>query len=210
MVTSKMISALSLRTAYVSLLMALINLTYIRAEGRESEGSVIQEYTDCGSEDKIIYFDYVHATPMPVIVPGTLFVTVLGNVTMDLPRRVNVYLEIKKYIFGFPFTVPCFNGGLGSCTFENICRQLEQYEAVGCPKALRHFGIQCHCPFAAGHFNLTRLPINIPKISGLAKSLVNGDYLLELRINEEDGPELGCLRVNFSMKRRHKGWLFKI
>ncbi|KAK0041561.1 ganglioside GM2 activator, partial [Biomphalaria pfeifferi] len=66
------------------------------------------------SEDKIIYFDYVHATPMPVIVPGTLFVTVLGNVTMDLPRRVNVYLEIKKYIFGFPFTVPCFNGGLGS------------------------------------------------------------------------------------------------
>ncbi|KAK0041562.1 ganglioside GM2 activator, partial [Biomphalaria pfeifferi] len=58
-------------------------------------------------------------------------------------------------------------------TFENICRQLEQYETVGCPKALRHFGIQCHCPFASGHFNLTRLPINIPRISGLAKSLVN-------------------------------------
>lgn len=37
-----------------------------------------------------------------------------------------------------------------------------------------------------------------------------GDYELELRINEEDGEELGCLHVKFSMKKRSKGWLFKI
>ncbi|CAL1534866.1 unnamed protein product, partial [Lymnaea stagnalis] len=160
--------------------------------------------------DKAINFDYAHATPMPVIVPGTLYVTLSGNLTSDLPRRVNVYINIKKYFFGFPFSVPCFSDGIGSCSYENICRQLEQYEATGCPKALRHFGIPCHCPFSPGHFNITHLPINVPRIHGLATTLVNGDYQLELRIIEEDGPELGCLRVNFSLKKRHRGWLFKI
>ena len=61
-----------------------------------------------------IRFLTVKAHPIPVIVPGTLYVTLAGNLTTDLPRRLTVELSIMKYFFGFPFTVPCLKGRIGS------------------------------------------------------------------------------------------------
>lgn len=67
-----------------------------------------------GTEEKLIHFQHVDASPNPVVIPGTLHITMSGNVTSDLPRRVNVYLSMKKYLFGFPFPVPCLATGIGS------------------------------------------------------------------------------------------------
>ena len=61
-----------------------------------------------------IRFLTVKAHPIPVIVPGTLYVTMVGNVTYDLPRRLSVELSIMKYFFGFAVTVPCLKGRIGS------------------------------------------------------------------------------------------------
>ncbi|CAG5114822.1 unnamed protein product [Candidula unifasciata] len=180
------------------------------SDNRKKREKSMLDFVDCGTAEKLIHFHHVDASPNPVIIPGTLHISMSGNVTSDLPRRVNVYMGMKKYLFGFPFTVPCLATGIGSCSYENLCASLEQYEVNGCPGPLRHLGFPCHCPFLAGDFSLTDIPLNIPKIQGFASTLLNGDYELELRISEEDGEELGCLHVKFSMKKRSKGWLFKI
>ncbi|XP_005100086.1 ganglioside GM2 activator [Aplysia californica] len=103
---------------------------------------------------------------------------------------------------------PVSYGGPG--TYENICHSLETYESMGCPRAMRHHGLYCYCPFTAGKFHFKNLPVNMPKVHGFAGALLNGDYELELRIHEEEGDELGCLHIKFSMKKRNRGWLFKI
>lgn len=40
--------------------------------------------------------------------------------------------------------------------------------------------------------------------------LLQGDYEVVFRFLDENKDELGCLEVKFSMKKRHRGWLFKI
>lgn len=37
-----------------------------------------------------------------------------------------------------------------------------------------------------------------------------GDYAVNFRILDEDSGELGCLNLRFAMKKRNKGWLFRI
>ncbi|KAL5011483.1 hypothetical protein ScPMuIL_010034 [Solemya velum] len=147
---------------------------------------------------------------MPIITPGTLYVSLAGNVTHELPRRISIELVVKKYLIGIPFMLPCFNDRIGSCTYENICAYLDQYQKRRCPRTLRHHRLRCHCPFLAGDFSFKDIPLNIPKIGGFAGAFVNGDYEVVFRFLDEDKEELGCLELKFSMKKRHRGWLFKI
>ncbi|XP_067662986.1 ganglioside GM2 activator-like [Haliotis asinina] len=178
---------------------------------RRKRERTILRFADCGKENnRPIHFYDVKASPMPVIIPGTLYVSFTGNVTEDLPRRVSVELSIMKYFFGIPFMIPCFDNHIGSCTYDNICHRLEKYEQSGCPKTLRAYNVQCHCPFQAGDFTVSRVPVNVPKIHGFAGALINGDYELVLSILDENRSQLGCLELKFSMKKRHRGWLFKI
>ncbi|GFO09267.1 ganglioside gm2 activator [Plakobranchus ocellatus] len=189
----------------------LSTLGYTVTESRRRRGRALLNYADCGSgEDKLIHFHTVEATPIPVVLPGTLYLSMSGNLTSDLPRRVNLYLAVTKYFFGFPFVVPCLSNGVGSCSYENICATLDHYEKHGCPAALQHYGVQCFCPFTAGEFNLVDVPVTIPKVQGFASAILNGDYELQVKLVEEDGPVLGCLRIKFTMKKRSRGWLFKI
>ncbi|KAK7097360.1 hypothetical protein V1264_004351 [Littorina saxatilis] len=181
------------------------------ALSRRKREKATLRFSDCGSDpNRPIHFQMVKAHPIPVIVPGTLYVTMAGNLTADLPRRLRVELSIMKYFFGFPFTVPCFRGKIGSCVYDNICDSLERFEGRRCPRTLRQHGLQCHCPFHAGHFSVQDLPLNVPKVQGYAGSLLNGDYKLMLSVYDEERVQLGCLELKFSMKKRHRGWLFKI
>ncbi|XP_076446909.1 ganglioside GM2 activator-like [Babylonia areolata] len=179
--------------------------------GRRKREKATLRFSDCGTDPhRPIRFLAVKAHPIPVIVPGTLYVTMAGNVTYDLPRRLTVELSIMKYIFGFAITVPCLKGRIGSCTYENICASLERFERRRCPRSLRRHGLPCHCPFRAGEFSVHDLPLNVPKVHGYAASLLNGDYRLTLSVYDEEHIQLGCLELKFSMKKRHRGWLFKI
>ncbi|XP_041357547.1 ganglioside GM2 activator-like [Gigantopelta aegis] len=122
-----------------------------------------------------IHFYNIKAHPMPIIIPGTLYVSMVGNVTHDLPRRITIEMSIMKYFFGIPFMIPCFDNRIGSCTYNNICQKLERYETNGCPRTLRHFNMQCHCPLLAGEFTILKVP---------------GDYELVLNILDENKKEL--------------------
>ncbi|XP_069130901.1 ganglioside GM2 activator-like isoform X1 [Argopecten irradians] len=171
-------------------------------------------FTDCGKNPHrpIFFYDF-KANPIPIITPGTLYVSMAGNISYDLPRRISIKLEVKKYFIGIAFLVPCFDSNIGSCTYDNICANLETFERrQRCPKRLRNFNIQCHCPFQAGEFNFKDLALNIPKIGGFAGAFVKvrGDYEVVFKVLDENTEELGCLNLRFTIKRRHKGWLFKI
>ena len=56
--------------------------------------------------------------------------------------------------------------------YEHICDNLERFEVLGCPKTLKQYGLQCHCPFKSGEFQVRNLPLNIPKIHGFARAFI--------------------------------------
>ncbi|KAL3878934.1 hypothetical protein ACJMK2_031258 [Sinanodonta woodiana] len=119
----------------------------------------------------IVFYD-VRVHPMPIVTPGTVYLTFSGNITKDLPRGISVELGVVKYMIGIPFPLPCFDNHLGSCLYSNICANLAEYEYRGCPKKFKQYNIQCYCPFQAGDFSLRNLPLNIPKIGGFAGAFV--------------------------------------
>ncbi|WAR00418.1 hypothetical protein MAR_024790, partial [Mya arenaria] len=131
--------------------------------------------------DRPLQFYDVKAHPVPIVTPGTLYVSFRGNITYDLPRDISFELGLVKYFIGIPFPLPCFDSSLGSC-----------------------------CPFKSGEFNVKNLPLNIPKIRGFARAFIRGDYGLKLRVLDSESTELGCLQLEFSVKKRYRGWLFKI
>nr|KAG5705442.1 hypothetical protein BaRGS_004569 [Batillaria attramentaria] len=140
------------------ILALLLCLLPVTSQARRKRDKATLRFSDCGSDpDRPIHFSTVRAHPIPVIVPGTLYVTLAGNLTSDLPRRLT-----------------------------------------------------CHCPFLAGPFSVHNLALNVPRVHGYAGSLLNGDYKLVLTILGEQRVQLGCLELKFSMKKRHRGWLFKI
>ena len=65
-------------------------------------------------KDRPIFFHDVQAYPIPIITPGTLYVSMLGNVTYTLPRMISVKMTVTKYFIGIPFQLPCFNNNIGS------------------------------------------------------------------------------------------------
>ena len=56
--------------------------------------------------------------------------------------------------------------------YEHICDNLQRFEVLGCPKTLKQYGLQCHCPFKSGEFQVRNLPLNIPKIHGFARAFI--------------------------------------
>ncbi|XP_052797043.1 ganglioside GM2 activator-like isoform X2 [Mya arenaria] len=199
----------------VTLLWTLIVLASIPAvicgKGRRKREKPGLKFADCGSEvDRPLQFYDVKAHPVPIVTPGTLYVSFRGNITYDLPRDISFELGLVKYFIGIPFPLPCFDSSLGSCTYHDICDNLKHYEYAGCPRSLRQYGLQCSCPFKSGEFNVKNLPLNIPKIRGFARAFIRGDYGLKLRVLDSESTELGCLQLEFSVKKRYRGWLFKI
>ncbi|CAG2256765.1 ganglioside GM2 activator-like isoform X1 [Mytilus galloprovincialis] len=200
-------------TLFPVLILLLTGCTTIL--GRRKRDNKSFKFSDCGSDpNRPILFHHVKIHPNPIVTPGTLELSMAGNITHDLPRRISIEMKVTKYFFNrIPFSLPCFENQIGSCTYDNICQNLERFEKrQRCPKRLRHLDIQCYCPFHAGVFSVKNLAVNIPRIGGYAGSFVKvrGDYAVNFRILDEDSGELGCLNLRFAMKKRNKGWLFRI
>ncbi|XP_060590967.1 ganglioside GM2 activator-like isoform X1 [Ruditapes philippinarum] len=207
-----------MKSFYLTILWTFVAIVIFAKEiqcrrGRKKRDKYGLKFSDCGADpDRPLRFYDVKAHPIPIITPGTLYVSFKGNISRDLPRTIAIELGLVKYFVGIPFPLPCFDNRLGSCSYYNICDNLQKYELLGCPKTIKQYGVQCSCPFKAGEFNVRNLPLNIPKVRGFARAFirVRGDYGLTLRILDDDSTELGCLRLGFSVKKRYKGWLFKI
>ncbi|PVD34726.1 hypothetical protein C0Q70_06003 [Pomacea canaliculata] len=144
---------MGLGCAQLMLTLLLVQLPVVQSRRKREKATLT--FSDCGSDpDRLIHFHEVKAHPMPIIVPGTLYVTFAGNFTSDLPRRLTVELNIMN-------------------TYDNVCASLERFEGRRCPRSLRQRGLQCHCPFLAGHFAVSDLPLNVPRVKGYAGSLLN-------------------------------------
>ncbi|XP_029639008.1 ganglioside GM2 activator-like [Octopus sinensis] len=193
-------------TLFILLLLEL-NKTF--AGKRRQERSVLR-FADCGkSQHRVITINHVRINPMPIVAPGTVYLSMAGTLSHDLPRRLTVDLNVTKYIFKVPFRLPCFNRRFGSCMYDNICNSLEKYQIYGCPKELTDKNLRCHCPFLNGNFRIDKLPLSIPKFGGFAGPLINGHYKLHVRVLGDEKEELGCLELKFSIRKRSKGWFFK-
>ena len=64
--------------------------------------------------DRPLWVFEFRASPVPIITPGTLYVSFRGNITRDLPRTLSIELRVVKYLIGIPFPLPCFDGTIGS------------------------------------------------------------------------------------------------
>lgn len=195
---------------YLLLPVVLLLVCAFTMAKKKKDRSILR-FSDCGTDpQRPIRIRYVRISPMPVVIPGTLYLSMGGTLTHDLPRRLTIDLSVTKYIFKMSFELPCFDSRVGSCVYENVCNSLEKYQIFGCPKGLTDKNIRCHCPFLAGDFQIDKVPLNIPKLNGLAGAFINGNYKLQMRILGDQREELGCLEMKFSVRKRHKGWFFKI
>ena len=61
-----------------------------------------------------VHFYDVRLSPIPIVTPGTLYISLAGNISYTLPRRLSIKLEVTKYWIGIPFMVPCFGNTVGS------------------------------------------------------------------------------------------------
>ena len=50
----------------------------------------------------------VHTRPGIIRTPGRLRIWSDVNITESLPPRLGVDMAVSKYLFGFPFKIPCF------------------------------------------------------------------------------------------------------
>lgn len=67
-----------------------------------------------GSANRSVIFNNLLLFPTPIITPGTLYISMSGNITRDLPRKLSIQLTVHKYWIGIPFMLPCFNNQIGS------------------------------------------------------------------------------------------------
>uniref|UniRef100_A0ACB8EJ00 Uncharacterized protein n=2 Tax=Sphaerodactylus townsendi TaxID=933632 RepID=A0ACB8EJ00_9SAUR len=136
--------------------------------------------------------------PDPICIPGDVTVSASGTTTtaIEAPLKGNVTLEKK---FGNMWMrIPCVDE-LGSCTYDDLCAELDTLIPPGtkCPEPIISYGIPCHCPFKAGTYNLPPSDIYIPNLD-LPSFLTNGDYRLTAVLSNCD-QEIACLKVRFSL-----------
>jgi hypothetical protein len=80
-----------------------------------SKTEIKSVYVFTGADpDRPLRFYDVKAHPIPIITPGTLYVSFKGNISRDLPRTIAIELGLVKYFVGIPFPLPCFDNRLGS------------------------------------------------------------------------------------------------
>nr|NP_001279525.1 ganglioside GM2 activator-like precursor [Callorhinchus milii]AFK11557.1 Ganglioside GM2 activator precursor [Callorhinchus milii] len=137
--------------------------------------------------------------PDPVSIPGFLRASVFASVGVSLQAPLTIHLTLEKEVAGIWVTIPCIEE-LGSCTYENICQQLDALIPPGqnCPEPLFTYGIPCHCPFKKGDYNLPDSSFYIPSLD-LPSWLTSGNYKATAILSGEKG-SLACVKISISLR----------
>lgn len=151
-------------------------------------------WTNCGSPDDTIKLKTLQVSPDPIVIPGSVTVTLDAIIAQTIKTATSVALVVKKKVFGVFIEVPCVSN-FGSCTYQSPCNLLAN---VTCPPELVKLGWTCRCPIPGKEYEVPGVEFKIPSIP-LPPSLENGDYQIQATLMN-GATRLGCYQVDASLK----------
>ncbi|XP_041354105.1 ganglioside GM2 activator-like [Gigantopelta aegis] len=165
--------------------------------------SLAQHWTDtgnikwrkCGTSH-----DWVHVTkfdiePKPVLLPGTISVTLEGDISHRLGHQVTMDIIVEKQLLGTWVRVPCTGThyNVGTCHYTDPCNYLRTFERDGqCPPQLQNNGIQCTCPFDPKQLRLTRAGFHIGAVTHGFEGFLrdNNEYQVTIKLNDKHNADV--------------------
>ncbi|XP_062571499.1 uncharacterized protein LOC134263570 [Saccostrea cucullata] len=195
----------------------LIAFFYVRLVEAEYHTFVWQSCTT-NTDHQAIKVHSANVSPTPVQIPGPLYVSFTVFVLKQIELGTEIRFDVTRHsTLGYDIHVSCLFFPLERCTLDvcsifeisantanttNTTRQIiKMFESVR---------VSTHCPVAIQHITIVDYRIDIPKLDGLAKYLVPGDYTVKATVlHQATGIELGCFRFSISLKEKPKdyGWL---
>jgi len=108
------------------------------------------KYINCGTRADLMNVTLLTATPDPIRLPGTLGVNFAGEFKAELQAPLKIDLVLERRVGSAWIKIPCI-GGIGSCTYDDICETLSGAE---CPDPFVDNDVPCKCPFLKGSYKL--------------------------------------------------------
>ena len=150
-------------------------------------------WKNCGAATDAVQIVNLNLSPDPVVLNGNVTVSGGISVATKISSPVKVDLKLYKKVFGKYEAIPCI-GGVGSCTYDDICAKLPSTCPAGWPA-----GIPCSCPFAEGTYSIptTSFALHVGNLPSWAS---DGDYEAQATGTDSSGNELFCVNVQVSIK----------
>ncbi|KAL7677507.1 hypothetical protein ACOME3_003744 [Neoechinorhynchus agilis] len=165
------------------------------------------DISDCGDENAAVHFENVQLSPIPVPVPGGVYLNGTVHVSRELNGKMNIETTQfrRAMIVSFlsllngPY-IPCIENQYGSCTYKDICR----LAPAPCPTGFEEAHVPCHCPIPIGDYNV---PTFFKEISIAMAPVLYGDFKVEAYLVQEKEDHtykqtnrtLGCARFVVSV-----------
>ncbi|NXL83163.1 SAP3 protein, partial [Alectura lathami] len=155
-------------------------------------------WEDCGDGKDPIVLQSLSVTPDPIRIPGTLRVSAAVTSSNALTSPLKAVVVVEKALGDLWVQLPCIDQ-LGSCTYDDICSNLDNIIPPGtpCPEPLLTYNIPCHCPFKAGSYSLPASDFDLPDIE-LPSFMTNGNYRVRVAVSSKE-QELACVKLAFSL-----------
>merc|ERR1712008_468175 len=150
-----------------------------------------QEVKNC-MKDSVLQVSKVEISPHPIPIEKGFHINYDATVVREIDGEVDVDVTIKKKLGFLWVTVPCVMEA-GSCTYEDICAQMDDNIDSDICDILTNFGIPCGCPFEASTFKNS---VDVPafEIPGVAAALVSGTYHIKAEI-KQGRKMIGCIEA---------------
>jgi len=172
----------------------LRNILGSNGEGYELEADQLGfSWSNCGSATDTIQVKSLTLSPDPIVIPGSVNVSLDATITADIEAPTELKLVVKKKEFGVFIEIPCIDN-LGSCTYKNPCELLSKFP---CPEVFKEHGFNCKCPIKKNVYKLPPSSVKLPSIK--LPSFADGEIKIQATLMQ-GSKRLGCYEVDTSLK----------
>ncbi|KAL5005954.1 hypothetical protein ScPMuIL_017112 [Solemya velum] len=178
------------------------------------------KWSTCGSNhNPPIHIHQLDVTPMPMILPGNIYVTVNASLTRPL-TNAKLKLSMKRHTFLFDLPLPCMSH-LGSCSYNNMCTMMDTMIAENWANSMTEVGRQIrdmlrelgvtatNCTISPRSLHINRYQLHLPGLSSLLSIVAAGDYKIGMLVTEHStGEDIFCANLEVSIDKAVSGNLF--
>ncbi|KAH9514225.1 Ganglioside GM2 activator [Bulinus truncatus] len=127
--------------------------------------------------------------PDPIIVPGTLVLSLTMENSYTLYQPISLDYKIEKLVGDEWIALPCSVTSDSACSIDDICQPL--LDLPPCPKQVEQM-IPCQCPLQKNNYTLdaTQIPLF------MSGALAAGRYKARVKANNWMYGEVLCYDIN--------------
>lgn len=176
------------------------------------------DWSDCGSDPSVTIRN-IDVTPMPLVVPGPMQLTVDAQFDRTL-EDIEINLDVKRSTFLLDLPIPCLFH-VGSCTYESSCtgtNLLDTMVTEDWAGIMGDIGGQIKtmintvpglnstaCPVPATNINIQQYTLNLPEIPSILTFFAEGDYKAHVTASDKStGQTLLCLSLQLTIEEKQE------